>query len=86
MYKYITHTCAQTFTLIHTITLFFFFLKLHKRKLANAYFNLFPGELLKCGVIRVNFQHSAHEWRESFSIIAFPVPTMPGSQTDFQDF
>ena len=46
----------------------------------------FDSESLKCGLIGVNFQHSAHEWRESFSTIAFSVPTMPESQIGFQDF
>ena len=42
----------------------------------------FDSESLKCGVIGVDFQHSAHEWRESYLTIAFSVPTMPGSQID----
>ena len=46
----------------------------------------FDSESLKCGLMGVNFQHSAHEWRESFSTITFSVPTMPGSQIGFQDF
>ena len=46
----------------------------------------FDSESLKCGLIGVNFHHSGHEWRESFSTIAFSVPTMPGSQIGFRDF
>ena len=60
-----------------------------------AFRSQFDSESLKCGVIGVNFQHSAHElwmlhqwgcnngqWRESFSTIAFSVPTILGSQID----